>query len=206
MVDAEMLKTEILKAGRGGNKEGRKAGRRDWCRVKGFASRDWRGVGLGWVVVFPAEILTNFATGERALCGSWVDHWLADEDVGGPRGGLRAGHWWSIGFPTETVGTHSWGLVDVDGEVGAEVFDGGDEGGGVCGFGDGDDALGAEEGVAAHGGAFEAGDEVFDVCAGGGDGGGEVADDAGSVVSDDGDGEGFAGGGIGGFFADGLDG
>jgi hypothetical protein len=44
LVDAEMLKTEILKAGRGGNKEGRKAGRRDWCRVKGFASRDWEGV------------------------------------------------------------------------------------------------------------------------------------------------------------------
>lgn len=47
-----------------------------------------------------------------------------------------------------------------------------------------------EQGVTAHGCAFEAGAEFFDVATAGGDGGGEFANDAGAVVAGDGDAEG----------------
>lgn len=66
--------------------------------------------------------------------------------------------------------------------------------------------MGAEHGVAAHGGAFEAGGEFFDVAAGLGDGGGELADDAGAVIADDVHDERAAGEGSGDFLTHGDDG
>lgn len=56
-------------------------------------------------------------------------------------------------------------------------------------LGDGDDAAGAENRVAGVGGDFEAGGEFFDVGTSAGDGGGELADDAGAIVAGNIDGQ-----------------
>lgn len=66
--------------------------------------------------------------------------------------------------------------------------------------------MGTEHGLAAHGGAFEACGEFFDVAATVGDGGGELADDAGAVLTEDVHNEGAALDGLGGFLAHGLHG
>ena len=111
--------------------------------------------------------------------------------------------WWG-GLQTRAP---YWRLgLDGDGEVGAEVFEGSDEGLLVEVGGDADDAGGVEDGVAGHGGGLEIGVELFDVAAGCGDGCGEGLDDAGAVVAHDVETEAAVAGGGGGGFLDGVDG
>lgn len=65
--------------------------------------------------------------------------------------------------------------------------------------------MGLEEGVSAHGSAFESGAEFFDVAAARDDGSGKFANDAGAVVAGDGDADGLRRGGFRVVLADGLD-
>lgn len=72
-------------------------------------------------------------------------------------------------------------------------------------FGDRDDAAGAENRVAAHGGVFQTGGELFDVSSGVSNGSGEFTDNAGSIISDNIDGKEDSRRDRCGFFSDGLD-
>jgi hypothetical protein len=64
---------------------------RDWKDARGW--RFWGEICFGVGGGFPAEILTNFATGGKASRGSVVNHWRADEDVGVPGGDVRGIGW-----------------------------------------------------------------------------------------------------------------
>lgn len=75
--------------------------------------------------------------------------------------------------------------VDIHEQVGGDTFEFGAELGQVAIGGKGESGGGFEEGFAGHGGAEAFGGEFLDVGAACGEGGGDLADDAGAVLADE---------------------